>query len=84
MKLPLGLLAASVAAIVATWWWLGLPIAMPPAGPGDDGKLPDSLWPAGFAATDLESFFGGLELLPPGISHGPALCGTGYKESRHG
>src|ERR1700759_2062203 len=39
MRLPLGLLAASVAAIVAAWWWLGQPIAMPPAGPGDDGKL---------------------------------------------
>ncbi len=39
MKLPLGLLTASVAAIVAAWWWLGLPIAMPPLGPGDDGKL---------------------------------------------
>src|ERR1700722_49557 len=39
MKLPLGLLAACVAAIVAAWWWLGLPIAMPPLGPGDDGKL---------------------------------------------
>jgi exo-beta-1,3-glucanase (GH17 family) len=39
MRLPLGLLAASVAAIVAAWWWLGRPIAMPPLGPGDDGKL---------------------------------------------
>jgi glucan 1,3-beta-glucosidase len=39
MKLPLGLLAASIAAIVAAWCWLGQPIAMPPAGPGDDGKL---------------------------------------------
>ena len=39
MRLPLGLLAVSVAAIVAAWWWLGLPIAMPPLGPGDDGKL---------------------------------------------
>jgi len=29
MKLALGLLAASIAAIVATWWWLGRPIAMP-------------------------------------------------------
>jgi glucan 1,3-beta-glucosidase len=39
MRLPLGLLAASIAAIVAAWWWLGWPIAMPPLGPGDDGKL---------------------------------------------
>src|ERR1700722_8430995 len=39
MRLPLGLLAASAAVIVAAWWWLGLPIAMPPLGPGDDGKL---------------------------------------------
>ena len=36
MKLPLGLLAASVAAIVAAWWWLGRPIAMPVA---TDDKL---------------------------------------------
>jgi glucan 1,3-beta-glucosidase len=39
MKLPLGLLAMSIAVIVAAWWWLGLPVAMPPLGPGDDGKL---------------------------------------------
>jgi exo-beta-1,3-glucanase (GH17 family) len=39
MTRPLGLLAACVAAIVAAWWWLGRPIAMPPVGPGDDGKL---------------------------------------------
>ena len=37
MKRPIGLLAACVAAIVATWWWLGRPIAMP-AGVTDDGK----------------------------------------------
>src|ERR1700694_5196839 len=36
MKLPLGLLAASVGAIVAAWWWLGRPIAMPVA---TDDKL---------------------------------------------
>jgi glucan 1,3-beta-glucosidase len=28
-----------MAAIIAAWWWLGLPIAMPSLGPGDDGKL---------------------------------------------
>jgi len=39
MKRPLGLLIACVAAIVAVWWWLGRPITMPPARPGDDGKL---------------------------------------------
>jgi glucan 1,3-beta-glucosidase len=29
IKLPLGLFAASVAVIVAAWWWLGRPIDMP-------------------------------------------------------
>jgi glucan 1,3-beta-glucosidase len=37
-KLPLGLLAASVATIVAAWWWLGRPVAMP-VGPGEIGRL---------------------------------------------
>jgi exo-beta-1,3-glucanase (GH17 family) len=37
-QFPLGLLAASVAAIVATWWWLGRPVAMP-VGPGEIGRL---------------------------------------------
>src|SRR5690242_8321125 len=37
-KLPLGLLAAAVAIIVAVWWWLGRPIAMP-VGPADIGRL---------------------------------------------
>ena len=36
--LPLSLLAASVAAIAAAWWWLGAPVAMP-VGPGDIGRL---------------------------------------------
>ncbi|HEY1543248.1 MAG TPA: beta-(1-6) glucans synthase [Xanthobacteraceae bacterium] len=39
MKRPFGLLAACVAVIVTAWWWLGRPVTMPPAGPGDDGKL---------------------------------------------
>jgi glucan 1,3-beta-glucosidase len=38
MKLPVGLLAASVAVIVTAWWWLGRPIAMP-VGPADIGRL---------------------------------------------
>jgi len=29
MRLVAGLLAASIAAIVAAWWWLGRPVAMP-------------------------------------------------------
>jgi glucan 1,3-beta-glucosidase len=37
-KLPLGLLAASVVAVVAAWWWLGRPVAMP-VGPGEIGRL---------------------------------------------
>src|SRR5215831_11536565 len=35
---PSGLLAASVAAIVAAWWWLGRPVGMP-VGPADIGRL---------------------------------------------
>ncbi len=38
MKRPLGLLAACIAAIVLTWWWLGRPVDMP-VGPGDIGRL---------------------------------------------
>ena len=37
-SVPVGLLAASVAAIVAAWWWLGRPVAMP-VGPADIGRL---------------------------------------------
>jgi hypothetical protein len=49
-------------------------------GAGDAGRLPDSVWPAGAAESDLSPFFGGLELLPPGITrHGEVLCGTGVK-----
>ena len=39
MKLPLGLLAASVAVIVAAWWWLGRPIEIPPRAHSDGGTL---------------------------------------------
>jgi hypothetical protein len=44
------------------------------------GRLPDSVWPAAATEADLAAFFGGLDLLPPGISrHGDVLCGTGVK-----
>jgi hypothetical protein len=50
------------------------------AGTGDAGRLPDSVWAAGLTEADLASFFGGLDLLPPGITrHGEMLCGTGVK-----
>jgi exo-beta-1,3-glucanase (GH17 family) len=39
IKLPLGLFAASVAAIVAAWWWLGRPIDMPAQVRGAGGSL---------------------------------------------
>ena len=49
-------------------------------GAGDAGRLPDSVWPAGAAESDLAAFFGGLDLLPPGIDHrGEVLCGVGVK-----
>ena len=35
---------------------------------------------AGPSEADLSSFFGGLDLLPPGITRrGEVLCGTGVK-----
>jgi hypothetical protein len=44
------------------------------------GRLPDWVWPAAATEADLAAFFGGLDLLPPGISrHGDVLCGTGVK-----
>jgi hypothetical protein len=52
------------------------------AGAGDAGRLPDSVWAAGATEADLASFFGGLDLLPPGIPitrRGEVLCGTGVK-----
>ena len=49
------------------------------AGAGESGRLPDSVWPGGLSAEDLASFLGGLDLVPPGIVPGDALCGTGRK-----
>jgi S-adenosyl methyltransferase len=50
------------------------------AGAGDAGRLPDSVWPSGATEADLAAFFGGLDLLPPGITrHGDVLCGVGVK-----
>ena len=70
--------AAVVAALLA---------ALPPGsylvatvGAGDAGRLPDSVWPAAAAEADLAAYFGGLDLLPPGIvRHGDVLCGVGLK-----
>lgn len=52
-------------------------------GAGESGRLPDAVAPDGFAADDVASFFGGLELVPPGISSGEVLSGTGFKAPRH-
>ena len=50
------------------------------AGAGDAGRLPDSVWPSGATEADLAAFFGGLDLLPPGVTrHGDVLCGVGVK-----
>ena len=54
------------------------------AGAGEPGRLPDSVWPGGLSAADLTSFLGGLDLVPPGITQGDVLCGTGRKTKRHG
>jgi hypothetical protein len=49
-------------------------------GAGEEGRLPDSVWPAAATEADLAGYFGGLDLLPPGISrHGDVLCGVGVK-----
>jgi S-adenosyl methyltransferase len=52
------------------------------AGAGESGRLPDSVWPGGLTAADLASFLGGLDLVPPGITEGDVLCGTGYRAPR--
>ena len=49
------------------------------AGAGESGGLPESVWPGRFSADDLGSFFAGLDLVPPGIREGKALCATGLK-----
>ena len=50
------------------------------AGAGDAGRLPDSVWPSGATEADLAGLFGGLDLLPPGITqHRDVLCGVGLK-----
>jgi len=54
------------------------------AGAGEEGRLPDSVWPGGLSAADLASFLGGLDLVPPGITEGTVLGGTGYKAPGHG
>ena len=49
-------------------------------GAGDAGRLPDSVWAAAATEADLASFFGGLDLLPPGITRrAEVLCATGVK-----
>ncbi len=52
------------------------------AGAGESGGLPESVWPGRFTADDLGSFFAGLDLVPPGIREGKALCATGVKPHR--
>jgi hypothetical protein len=49
------------------------------AGAGESCGLPESVWPGAFTAGDLGSFFAGLDLVPPGIGEGKALCATGFK-----
>jgi S-adenosyl methyltransferase len=49
------------------------------AGAGDSVALPESVWPGRFTTDDLASFFAGLDLVPPGITEGGVVCGTGFK-----
>ena len=46
---------------------------------GESVALPESVWPGPFTADDLASFFAGLDLVPPGITEGGVVCGTGFK-----
>lgn len=48
-------------------------------GAGKDGQLPDAIWPVSPPAGEFAGFFAGLDLLPPGIRAGHALCGAGVK-----
>jgi hypothetical protein len=48
-------------------------------GEGEAGRLPGAVAPGGFAAEDVASLFGGLDMVPPGVRPGPVLCATGYK-----
>jgi len=49
-------------------------------GADDAGRLPDSVWPAAATEADLAAFFGGLDLLSPGVTrHGPVLAAVGMK-----
>jgi O-methyltransferase involved in polyketide biosynthesis len=49
-------------------------------GAGEAGRLPDAVWPAAATEPDLAAFFGGLDLLPPGVTrHGDVLCAVGVK-----
>lgn len=52
-------------------------------GADQAGRLPDAVSPGGFTAEDVASFFGGLDLVPPGIGQGDVLCALGRKPS-HG
>lgn len=49
------------------------------AGAGERGRLPDTVAPGGFEPADIAGFLAGLELLPPGIGHGPVVSGTARK-----
>jgi hypothetical protein len=49
------------------------------AGHGDEGRLPDAVSRTSLTEPDFESFFTGLNLLPPGIEAGLVLRGAGRK-----
>jgi hypothetical protein len=52
-------------------------------GAGESGRLPDAVAPGGFTPEDFASFFGGLELVPPGIRQGDVLCALARKAPLH-
>jgi hypothetical protein len=46
---------------------------------GESVALPESVWPGPFTADDLASFLTGADPVPPGITGGAVVCGTGFK-----
>ena len=48
---------------------------------GESVALPESVWPGPFTADDLASFLTGVDPVPPGVTGGAVVCGTGFKSA---
>ena len=56
MRSALGFFLSVAAAIIAVWWWLGLPVAMPPSPLAADEKLPCASYTPFRTTSDLGEF----------------------------